>query len=1386
MIQRLFIFLTFIAITSIATAQQNVYIPDPNFKNALINHNPVIDTDHNGEISYTEAVNFTGKINVSAKNITSLQGIEKFVNITELDCSNNNNGYLSNDGSYFIQTSGILYLDLSNNIALKKLNCAVNSLVSLNVNSNTKLEFLDCSSNMNWNNYYNGLPYKLTSLDVSNCNLKYLNCINNEISSLNINNNPNLEYLYCGSNRITNLELSNKTKLIELICSGNKLTSLDVKNSVNLFFLECSHNYFTNLDLNNNVALKYLFCFNNSNYPLTSLDLSNNINLVFLYTYSLEILNISHCINLKHLLCYYCPLTDLDISNNVNLSTLLISQSKLTSLDISNNPFIENIFCRENELLTTLNLKNGNNQNFNFDNIVQIYKEDNDFFNYTPNNDYPLISYWFPPENKRFLENPNLLCIEVDNQAYSNANWSDKKDTWACYRETPCITPTFNDLDEICQGSTLPPTSDNGIAGVWSPNNTNNLGTHTYIFTPNVGCQTKITKQITVKQKQESNFSFSTTFCQNETPPTLPILSDNGFSGTWSPNVIDTSSSGGKYYLFTPNADQCAIFKYVYITVTPKPTLNSFTSQGNITTICVGESVTLVPSSNDYVPGSSVYNWTEPSGATFVSFKVDIENADGCVSEEKEITITVKPKPTLNSLTSQGNITTICIGESVTLVPSSNDYVPGSSVYNWTEPSGATFVSENFGTRVYKINQPGSYTFKVDIENADGCVSEEKEITIIVEPKPSIDLLFSDAVNNVVCEEQKVIISVNGSNITSYAYFITGPNTNIVGVSGSDGTLKPTFEKEFIPNIAGSYNVKIRGNNSNSVCSFDEKEITIIVKSNPIINVSSNATNDRICLGQSVTLTASGATTYIWNGLSGNGNQQTVSPTTDTTYKVIGIGANGCQSEEKEIKIKVTPVTQGTTPTFSNLPTAICVGEIYVLPTISSEGISGTWSPAFDNQADTEYTFTPDPEFTNCVSNVNVKHTIKVNPANTKPTFDNLPTAICVGENYVLPTISSEGISGTWLPAFDNQADTEYTFTPNPEFTNCVSNVNVKHTINVTQPSTTPTFDNLPTAICYGETYVLPTISSEGISGTWTPAFDNTSTTEYTFTADAGQGCSVEEVKVTVIVNPAGALFIDVEAQDLTVECDGLGNVIEFQNWLDNNGGAVVNTQLTWTHNYQGGLYDLDCNGNAEVTFTGIDDCGNFITTKATFKIEDTTKPAFVGDLPQDANVLNCDELDNIPTLEATDNCDTNVVVTLDENRLGDNPKNYILIRTWTATDLCGNKITHTQRLNVVCTTKIEIYNGISANSDGLNDIFYIDGIEKYPENVVRIFNRWGVEVYKESGYDNQTKYWDGNSKGNFTYKNRKATEGSYFYILEYKDLDNQIVKESGYIYLSR
>ncbi|ELR72545.1 hypothetical protein C900_01219 [Fulvivirga imtechensis AK7] len=103
---------------------------------------------------------------------------------------------------------------------------------------------------------------------------------------------------------------------------------------------------------------------------------------------------------------------------------------------------------------------------------------------------------------------------------------------------------------------------------------------------------------------------------------------------------------------------------------------------------------------------------------------------------------------------------------------------------------------------------------------------------------------------------------------------------------------------------------------------------------------------------------------------------------------------------------------------------------------------------------------------------------------------------------------------------------------------------------------------------------------------------------------------------------------------------------------------------------------------------------------------------------------------------------------------------------TVTVTTALGCSVTE----DVEIKTEVNPFNGISRNGDASNDIFKIDCIENYPENIVKIFNRAGTQVFEAEGYDNATKYFDGVSNKGISVMGTGLPDGTYFYIIDKRD----------------
>ena len=101
----------------------------------------------------------------------------------------------------------------------------------------------------------------------------------------------------------------------------------------------------------------------------------------------------------------------------------------------------------------------------------------------------------------------------------------------------------------------------------------------------------------------------------------------------------------------------------------------------------------------------------------------------------------------------------------------------------------------------------------------------------------------------------------------------------------------------------------------------------------------------------------------------------------------------------------------------------------------------------------------------------------------------------------------------------------------------------------------------------------------------------------------------------------------------------------------------------------------------------------------------------------------------------------------------------------------------------------LEVFNAVSPNDDGLNDFFRIDGLAAHPNNIVTVFNRWGVLVFETKGYGNtaDSNVFKGLSDGRVTVdRNERLPVGTYFYVIEaVNENEGTKTKKSGYLYIN-
>ncbi|WP_198424764.1 SdrD B-like domain-containing protein, partial [Spirosoma endbachense] len=333
----------------------------------------------------------------------------------------------------------------------------------------------------------------------------------------------------------------------------------------------------------------------------------------------------------------------------------------------------------------------------------------------------------------------------------------------------------------------------------------------------------------------------STSICEGQTGT---LTASGATTYLWSNGATGSSISvnvAGTYSVTGTTSAGCSDVATATVTINPVATLNVTSA-----TVCEGQTGTLTAS------GATTYLWS--NGATTASINVNVagtysvtgNSGSGCTGVGSGI-LSVSPPPTVNV-----SSISICAGQTGTLTAS------GASTYLWSNGATGSSIS---------VNVAGTYSVT---GTTTGC-SDVATATVTINPVATLNVTSAT-----VCEGQTGTLTASGA--TTYLWS-NGATTASISV-----------------NVAGTYSVT---GNSGSGCT-GVGSATLTVSPPPTVNVSSIS----ICEGQTGTLTASGASTYLWsNGATGS----SISVNVAGTYSVTGTTTGGC-SDVATATVTINPV----------------------------------------------------------------------------------------------------------------------------------------------------------------------------------------------------------------------------------------------------------------------------------------------------------------------------------------------------------------------------------------------------------------------------------------------------------------------------------------------
>lgn len=669
----------------------------------------------------------------------------------------------------------------------------------------------------------------------------------------------------------------------------------------------------------------------------------------------------------------------------------------------------------------------------------------------------------------------------------------------------------------------------------------------------------------------------------------------------WSPstglntNVGDTviaSPTTNQTYNITAtdNVYGCVVLKSAQVAVTGIPTI---TANAVNSTICEGAATNLVAN------GGLTYSWSPSIGLNQTSgsvvsasptstqtYTVTGANGSGCTSTA-QVTVNVNPAPIL-SVTNSNPV--FCFGGNSTLLAS------GANTYTWNPSLGL-----NTATGASVIATPAITTnYAVTGVGANGCSSTSNTL-VTVNQLPTVNISSN---TTVVCLGSYITLTASGAN--TYAWSPAGTLNN------STGTSVNAF-----PIVNTTYNVI--GTDANNCQNTASRSLTMGTIPTVVITSSGNT----VCLGQNVTLQASGANAYTWNpNIGASGANVSITPAGNVNYTVTGYNSGaGCTATA------TANIVVNSNPTAASISvvggtTILCPGGTITLnangaqngatyqwqlnnvdvfgATSSSLGatVAGTYNVIVGNA-------------NNCTANSSNTVTLQGASAAAATITANGPITFCTGGSVLLTATTGSGLTYQW---YNNgnilNGETNQTYLANiaGSYTVAVTlNAQCTTTSNATQVTINPyptaaiTPDG-PTTFCGNSSVNLFANTGTNLSYAWSynggnlfngaASINVNAAGTYTLYVTNGFNCTSNASEVVSHLPTPSAIATPASTTTL---CDGQSVVINA------NTGAGLSYQwysgLFTISNETNASYTASTNGNFSVVVTNSNGCTNTSNT---------------------------------------------------------------------------------------------------------------------------------------------------------------------------------------------
>jgi hypothetical protein len=783
--------------------------------------------------------------------------------------------------------------------------------------------------------------------------------------------------------------------------------------------------------------------------------------------------------------------------------------------------------------------------------------------------------------------------------------------------------------------------STNGLSATLNPS----VGTTTYtvIVTDACGTTSSTTVDVIVNPIPTTTFTPSGNFaCGGSATRTAVGAGASSLTYLWLPGNLAgptqtlTVASTTVYTVTTTSAAGCSSTATLSLTNSPNPTITSITA--NPTIACAGDSVQIT----SVATSGATYSWTpttglsnpnvlSPKAAPFspTVYSLTVTTAAGC-SVSNNVLVNVHPLFTNANGSKSATPPVICAGASSTVDVSitsqcggttagfQQGYAPASWTLSQDNSNGSVIttgapaniqlksgnnLSGNPGSTNYQITVgcSGTISFNWSYSTSDFAYNDYPKYklnggTAAIFPgyqiagNSSQTGTFSLAVNagdifqlQAFTEDNDPIqATITLTSFSGPAAPLSATATLWSAVTG--GTNLGTPPQSFSPAATTMYYIQYTQTGTGCVNPFRDS-IQITVNPQPTLVVGATP-NDTVCIGSPVTLNASGAVNYTWNGNATATSDTTLTPAVAGVYTVVGSDAIGCSnSATVEIWLNSLP----TVTASASLNDTVCNGDNV---TLQGGGASSyTWNGIATSTSDT--TLTPAVAGTYTVVGTDAfgcsnsaTQVITVNTVSVTATA-NPGAAVCTGSPVTL--MSSGASTYTWNGISTSTSDT--TITPAVAGTYTVVGTDAlgctgSNTIAISLlslPTVTASVSNATPCPNSTVTFTGGGATSYSWSGgvsDGVPAVPTSGT--YTVTGTDGNGCSnTSDVTVTI---GAGSPDLSNATAGNTSSTSGISNGTDTQ-----VGGSLLN------------YYSGACN-----LIVGITSSANLGATQSTVNVEGT------------------------------------------------------------------------------------------------------------------------------------------------------------------------------------